>query len=217
VDFLSTVHAKTKRDYLARVTGYPKAKAAEKAKQWGYEYWDGDRRICYGGYNYDGRWKKVASAMVQHYGLKPGDRLLDVGCGKGFLVYDFRQVLPGIEIAGLDISRYAVKNALDDVKPFLKTGHANQLPFEDNSFDLVISINTLHNLYCYDLQRALLEIERVGRKNKYICVESYRNEKEKVNLLYWQVTCEMFCTPQEWQWWFESCGYTGDHSFIFFE
>lgn len=217
MDFLSTVHAKTKRDYLARVTGYPKAKAAEKAKQWGYEYWDGDRRICYGGYNYDGRWKKVASAMVQHYGLKPGDRLLDVGCGKGFLVYDFRQVLPGIEIAGLDISRYAVKNALDDVKPFLKTGHANQLPFEDNSFDLVISINTLHNLYCYDLQRALLEIERVGRKNKYICVESYRNEKEKVNLLYWQVTCEMFCTPQEWQWWFESCGYTGDHSFIFFE
>ncbi|MDM8542421.1 class I SAM-dependent methyltransferase [Desulfococcaceae bacterium HSG9] len=217
VDFISAVHTKTKRDYLGRINAFPKAEAAQKAKLWDYDYWDGDRRICYGGYHYDGRWAKVAEAMVKHYNLKPGDRILDVGCGKGFLVYDFTQVLPGVEVAGIDISSYAIENAKPEAKPFLQVTHAKSLPFEDDSFDLVFSINTLHNLYCHELDSALREIERVSKKNKYICVESYRNEEEKVNLLYWQVTCEMFCTPEEWQWWFNLCGYTGDHSFIYFE
>ena len=217
IDFISAVHKKTKRDYLGRVNEYPKAEAAVKAKKYGYDYWDGDRRICYGGYHYDGRWAKVAKAMIAHYHLNPGDRILDVGCGKGFLLYDFTQTLPGVEVAGIDISDYAIENAKEDVKPFLNVCSANKLPFENNSFDLVVSINTLHNLYCYELDSALREMERVGRNNKYICVESYRNEEEKVNLLYWQVTCEMFCTPEEWKWWFNQCGYTGDHSFIYFE
>jgi protein-L-isoaspartate(D-aspartate) O-methyltransferase len=217
IDFISTVHKKTNRDYVGRVNAYPKAQAAMKAKDWGYDYWDGDRRICYGGYYYDGRWRIVADAMIQHYKLKPGDRILDVGCGKGFLLYEFLRLVPGIEVKGVDISKYAVRNAKEEVKSCVNVSHAKQLPFKDNCFDLVVSINTLHNLYCYDLEKALIEIERVGRKNKYICVESYRNEEEKVNLLYWQVTCEMFCTPDEWKWWFDSCGYSGDHSFIYFE
>lgn len=217
IDFISSVHKSTKRDYLGRVNEYPKAEAAKKAIKWGYDYWDGDRRICYGGYYYDGRWATVADAMVKHYGLKSGDRVLDIGCGKGFLLYDFTQVLPGIEVVGIDVSDYAIENAKEEVKPFLKGCHAKELPFDDNSFDLVVSINTLHNLYCYELESALREIERVAKKNKYICVESYRNEKEKVNFLYWQVTCEMFCTPEEWKWWFDLCDYTGDNSFIYFE
>ena len=206
-DFMSVLHKSTQRDYLARVNEpeFPKAKASELAKQWGFDYWDGDRRICYGGYRYmEGRWEKVARAMIEHYQLKPGDKILDVGCGKAFLLYDFTKVLPGVEVHGIDISDYAIL-------------HAISLPYPDHYFDLVISINTLHNLHNYDLDKALREIERVGKKNKYICVESYRNEIEKANLLYWQVTCETFCTPEEWAWWFKQTGYTGDHSFIYFE
>lgn len=217
VDFLSSVHKSTKRDYVARVLEYPKAEAAKLAKKWDVEYWDGDRKTGYGGYRYDGRWRKVAEAMVKHYGVKPGDRILDVGCGKGFLLYDFTQVVPGVEVRGLDVSKYALEHAKEEVKPFLDLGHARHLPYEDKSFDLVVSVTTLHNLYCYDLYDALKEIERVGRKNKYVCVESYRTEEEKVNLMYWQFTCEMFCTPEEWEWWFKLTGYTGDHSFIYFE
>ena len=219
VDFLSVIHKSTRRDYLERVNDpeYPKAKAAELAKQWGYDYWDGDRRINYGGYRYDGRWAKVADAMSRHYGLQAGDRILDVGCGKGFLLYDFTQVVPGVEVRGLDISQYAIENAKDEIRDSVEVGSAEDLPFDDQSFDLVVSINTLHNLHCYDLDRALREIERVGRKNKYICVESYRTEKEKENLIYWQVTCEAFNTPKEWEWWFTTTGYSGDYSFIYFE
>ena len=115
------------------------------------------------------------------------------------------------------MSSYAINNAKEEVKKNLVLGNANKLPFEDNYFDLIISLNTLHNLYCYDLKKALSEIERVGKLNKYICVESYRNEHERINLLYWQVTCECFFTPKEWEWWFEISGYKGDYSFIYFE
>ena len=217
LDFISLVHKQTKRDYVARVTDFPKAVAAEKAKTWGYDYWDGDRNTGYGGMKYDGRWEKVARAMTDHYGIKAGDRILDVGCGKGFLLYDFTRVVPGVEVVGLDISDYAIENAKEEIKDKLVRGTASKLPFDDNSFDFVVSINTLHNLPCYDLHDALTEIERVGGKDKFICVESYRDESEKANLLYWQLTCEAFNSPEEWDWWFKQTGYTGDYGYIFFE
>lgn len=220
IDFISANHIKTKRDYLARVNDpeYPKPRAAELAKQWGYDYWDGDRRICYGGYRYmEGYWGKVARAMAEHYHLKAGDKILDVGCGKGFLLYDFTKVVPGIEVKGIDISKYAVENCKEEIRDSLQVGNATNLPFPDDHFNFVFSITTLHNLHCYDLDKALREIQRVGKENKYVCVESYRNETEKANLLYWQVTCEAFNTPEEWAWWFKQTGYTGDHSFIYFE
>jgi len=217
IDFLTPIHRATKRDYLGRVNEFPKAEAAKIAKRFDREYWDGDRRVGYGGYSYDGRWRAVADQLVEHYRLAPGDRVLDVGCGKAFLLYDLTQACPGIEVAGIDISEYALGNAKEEVRRHLRLASAAELPFGDDSFDLVISINTLHNLHCYDLDRALREVERVGRRDKYLVVESYRNEEEKANLLYWQLTCESFYTPEEWAWWFESCGYTGDHSFIYFE
>lgn len=220
IDFMSVLHSATKRDYLGRVNDpeYPKAKAAELAKKWDYDYWDGDRRVCYGGYRYmPNRWIKVARAMVDHYDLKAGDRVLDVGCGKGFQLYDLSLVVPGIEVFGVDISSYALANAKEEVKDRLQLASATCLPYPDGYFDFVYSITTLHNLPCFDLYKALREMQRVGKKNRYLCVESYRNEVEKANLLYWQVTCEAFNSPKEWEWWFDQTGYTGDHSFIYFE
>ncbi|MEK6236106.1 MAG: class I SAM-dependent methyltransferase [Planctomycetales bacterium] len=217
VDFLSPLHKKTERDYLARVNEFPKAEAATRAKRFDFDYWDGDRKIGYGGYHYDGRWRAVADGLIDHYQLRPGDKVLDVGCGKGFLLHDLTQGQPGLEITGIDISSYAIEHAKEEARPFLSEGSAAELPYPDDSFDLVISINTLHNLHCYDLDKALREMERVGKKHKYLVVESYRNEEEKANLLYWQLTCESFLTPDEWAWWFERTGYSGDHSFIYFE
>jgi ubiquinone/menaquinone biosynthesis C-methylase UbiE len=220
VDFMSVLHKSTQRDYLARVNDpdFPKAKAAELAKKFDFDYWDGDRRICYGGYRYmEGRWEKVARAMIDYYDLPPQPKVLDIGCGKGFLLYDFLKAIPDAEIHGIDISPYAIANSKEEIQDHLRVGSATELPWPDDHFDLVISITTLHNLHAYDLDLALREMERVGKKNKYLCVESYRNEQEKANLLYWQVTCEAFNTPKEWQWWFKRTSYSGDYSFIYFE
>ena len=132
-------------------------------------------------------------------------------------MFDLTQLLPGVEVHGLDISKYAINNAKEEIKKEIKYGSATSLPWDDNYFDLVISLNTLHCLHSYDLEKALMEVERVGKENKYICVESFRNENEKANLLYWQVSCEAFHNPEAWSWWFEKTGYKGDHSFIYFE
>lgn len=217
IDFLQQVHTGTKRDYLARVLAGNKAEFATIAKRFDRDYWDGSRNTGYGGYRYDGRWLAVAERMAAHYQLKPGARILDVGCGKGFLLHEFTKVVPGAQVVGLDISRYALDHALAEVKPFLSEGNATHLPYPDRSFDLVVSINTLHNLRLPELDQALKEIERVGRGGKYILMDGYRTEQEKVNLLYWQLTCECFFTPEEWEWLFRTCGYSGDYGCIYFE
>ncbi len=217
IDFITNHHKKTKRDYLGRVNKINKSEAALKAKKWDYDYWDGSRDINYGGYHYDGRWEPIAKKIIDFYKIKTGYKILDIGCGKGFLLYEIQKQVPGVIVRGLDISSYAIKNAKKEVKEFLDLGNANKLPYSDNEFDLILSINTLHNLYCFDLFSALKEIERVGKNKKYICVESYRNEFEKVNLLYWQVTCESFYNVDEWKWIFKQTNYRGDHSFIYFE
>jgi protein-L-isoaspartate(D-aspartate) O-methyltransferase len=217
VDFITKVHKATKRDYVGRVLEADKAEVSELAIKFDKEYWDGDRKTGYGGYKYDGRWRPVAEAMAKYYNLQPGASILDVGCGKGFLLYEFTQVIPGAKVTGIDISGYAIDHAKEEVKPFLQVGTATKLPYPDRSFDFVVTLNTLHNLYNYELWAALKEIERVGRGGKHIIIETYRNEREKMNLLYWQLTCRAFLTPKEWEWLFEQTGYTGDYSYITFE
>jgi len=217
LDFISGIHKSTKRDYLQRVVEFDKAACAQISKKFGKDYFDGDRQYGYGGYKYDGRWRPFAEKLIDHYGLKTGDKILDIGCAKGFLVHDFRQALPGLEAIGLDISDYAIANAMPDVRPFLRVGTAAELPYPDHHFDLVVSVNTLHNLYLPDLFKSLREIERVGRRHKFIVLDSYRNEREKVNLMYWQLTCECFFTPAEWEWIFQQAGYSGDWDFVCFE
>ena len=218
VDFLGQIHQGTKRNYLERVISHDKAASAQVACKYDFDYWDGDRRYGFGGYYYDGRWSAVAQAMIKYYGLKGRARVLDIGCGKGFLLYELAQLLPEAEIYGLDISEYAIKNAKEEVRDSLTVGSAAaEFPWEDNSFDFVYSVNTLHNLFNYELERALREIERVKRDAAHITIESYRNEREKTNLLYWQLTCRAFLTPQEWEWAFDNAQYTGDYGCIYFE
>jgi SAM-dependent methyltransferase len=217
IDFLGRFHNATKRDYVQRVVEHDKADCATVAKQWGFDYWDGDRRHGFGGMRYDGRWLPLAEDMVKHYGLKPGDRILDIGCGKAFLLYEFTRACPGIEVAGLDISQYGIDHAKEEVRPCLTQGNATSLPWPDGHFDLVISINTFHNLQIHELDQAVREMQRVSKGRGYICVESYRTEREKANMLYWQLTCESFHRPEGWTWIYRRAGYTGDHGFIFFE
>jgi SAM-dependent methyltransferase len=217
IDFINKLHTSTKRNYVQRVVEHDKAECAEVAIQFGKDYWDGDRKYGYGGMCYDGRWRPVAGAIAKHYGLKESDKILDLGCGKGFLLYEFTQLVPGVDVAGVDISRYAIENCKEEVRPYLQVGNATDLPYANHSFDFVVSITTLHNLFNYDLRKALQEIQRVGKKHKYIVVESYRNERQKANLLYWQLTCRSFYMPKEWEWFFQESGYTGDYGFITFD
>jgi ubiquinone/menaquinone biosynthesis C-methylase UbiE len=217
IDFIPKLHNSTKRNYVERMVEDDKAACATLAKQWGYDYWDGDRSTGYGGYHYDGRWRPVAEAIVKHYGLNAESRVLDVGCGKAFLLYEITQAVPGISVTGIDVSDYGIENAKPEIRAFLEVGDATELPFTDQSFDLVISLNVLHNLVLPDVFASLKEIERVGRGEKYLVVESYRSEREKVNLMCWQLTCEAFFRPEEWEWVFVQAGYTGDHGYIYFE
>tara|TARA_B100000676_G_scaffold309401_1_gene372871 strand:- start:1378 stop:2043 length:666 start_codon:yes stop_codon:yes gene_type:complete len=217
VDFITQIHTSTTRDYIARVNEADKSECAERAIQWDYDYWDGERKYGYGGYTYDGRWRAVAESMAKRYALDERSRILDVGCGKGYLLYEFTQVVPGCHVTGIDISQYALDNAKDEICGSLKTANARDLPFEDAEFDFVYSINTCHNLYVQELHSALSEITRVSKADAYITVEAYRSEREKMNLLYWQLTCRAFHTPAEWRWIFERAGYTGDFGFIYFE
>ena len=183
LNIVNALHTATERDYLDRVNSVDKAWAAEKALNWGYDYWDGSRQTGYGGYKYDGRWKTVADQLIEKYKLKDGAKILDVGCGKGFLLHDLKSQNPEIEVAGIDVSAYALENAMESVKDNCHIGCASKLPFSDNAFDLVISINTLHNLGASKLWAALSELVRVSKSQQFICVESFRNEKEKVNLM----------------------------------
>jgi len=217
VDFIGDLHRATKRDYVQRVVEHDKAESAAIATQFGADYWDGDRRYGYGGYTYDGRWRPMAQKIADHYGLKPGMRILDVGCGKGYLLHEFTQVVPGVDLAGLEISEYAIEHAKPEVKDAIRQGNATDLPFNDNAFDLVVSLGCLHNLANYDLDQAAREIERVSKGPKYIMIESFRNEAEKANLLYWQLTCRAFHSPEEWEWLLGQAGYTGDYGCIYFE
>jgi len=217
LDIITPMHRMTKRDYLARMVD-DKVHCMLKAKEYEADYWDGDRRYGYGGYRFmEGRWTPVAQKLVDIYGLKRDARILDVGCGKAYLLYELKKLLPDAEIVGFDISRHALAEAKEEVRPSLFRYRAqDRYPFGDKHFDLVISLTCLHNLRIFELETAVKEIERVG-KSKFIMVESYRNELEQFNLQCWALTCEAFYDTASWIWLYQHFGYTGDYEFIYFE
>jgi SAM-dependent methyltransferase len=217
LNIVTPLHKATKRDYVARMMD-DKVNCMLKAKEYEADYWDGDRRYGYGGYKYmPGRWKPVAQALIDIYGLKSDARILDVGCGKGYLLHELKLLLPNAHVVGFDISKHGLANAKEEIRDNLFRYRAQDAyPFGDKSFDLVISLTTLHNLRLFELKTALHEIERVG-KNKYVMLESYRNELELFNLECWALTAESFFDTAEWIWLYEHFGYTGDYEFIYFE
>jgi SAM-dependent methyltransferase len=216
-NFVTPLHQATQRDYLARMND-DKVACMIKAKEYEADYWDGDRRFGYGGYTYrTGRWQPVAEALIETYGLTNSSSLLDVGCGKAFLLHELQLLLPGMRIEGFDVSQHGLANQHPDFrgKTFIHKAQ-ERFPYKDDEFDLVISLATIHNLRLPELEIALSEIQRTGRQ-AYVMTESYRNELEMFNLECWALTAESLLDVGEWLWLFDQFGYTGDYEFIYFE
>lgn len=209
INLLAT-HPKANRDYDKR-SQEKTPEIIRIAKQFGKEFFDGDRKCGYGCYKYDGRWKAVAQRMKDYYQLSEDCAILDIGCAKGFLLHDFKELMPNCMVAGIDVSTYAIENAMPSVKPFLKVASAEKLPYPDKSFDLVISINSIHNLPLECLKTALREIQRVCRGDSYITIDAWRNEEERINLYKWVLTAETMMHVNDWKKLFDEVGYTGDY------
>ena len=204
-------YPRSKRDIKQR--GAEKTEADRAiARQFGKEFFDGERRHGYGGFSYNPRfWHPVVPTFQEFYKLSLESSLLDVGCAKGFMLNDFVTLIPGLEVQGVDLSQYAIEHSLDSVSRRLQVADVRELPFEDNSFDLVISINTIHNLEQAELIKALKEIQRVSRKDAFITVDAYRNEEEKNAMFAWNLTAKTILSVNEWKELFREAGYQGDY------
>ena len=209
INLLDTL-PQTKRDVNARAESKTD-EDRQVAKRFDKDFFDGERRHGYGGYRYDGRWRPVVRRMVDHYKLPQDAWILDVGCAKGFMMYDFKQFLPNCTIRGIDVSEYAKENAHRGMAPLIDIGSAEKLPYGDDTFDLVISINSIHNLPLEKCIQALQEIERVSRGKSFISVDAYNTEEERIRLENWILTAETWMSVSSWVKLFKEIGYTGDY------
>ena len=210
IDLLEN-YPRTKRNVEER--GATKTEDVRRvARQFGKEFFDGDRQYGYGGFKYFPRfWQPVIPTFQKHFGLTGRSSLLDVGCAKGFMLHDLEELIPDITVSGVDVSDYAITHAMDDIKSKVQVADARDLPFADNSFDVAIAINTIHNLDRDDCAQALREIERVSRKGSFITVDAYRNDDEKERMFAWNLTAKTIMSVDEWVSLFEEVGYTGDY------
>ena len=215
-NFVTSLHLKTKRNYLERMIDN-KVFCMNISKKYGYEYWDGNRRYGYGGYKFiPGRSTNVAKKLIRTYKLTNKSSILDIGCGKGYLLYEIKKILPKIDIHGYDISSYAIKKSKPEVKKYLKGLMQEKTYFKNKNFDLTISLGCLHNLKLFELENTLKEINS-NSKQSYIMVDSFRTKQELFNLHCWALTCETFLTPADWKWFFKKLKYKGDYEFIYFQ
>jgi SAM-dependent methyltransferase len=182
------------------------------ARKFDKDFFDGDRLYGYGGYNYHPRfWQETVKRFRDYYELRDDAKILDVGCGKGFMLHDFKELMPRSTVAGIDISEYAIANAMDSMKPFVQVASADSLPYPDNYFDLVISINTIHNLYLEECKQSLREIQRVTKGNAFLTVDAWHDEEEKAGMLKWNLTGVTYMHVDDWKKIFQETGYEGDY------
>lgn len=199
------------RDVAARGAKKTEADRAV-ARQFGREFFDGDRRTGYGGFTYHPRfWQPVIPTLQSHFNLTAGSSVLDVGCAKGFMMHDLAALIPGITVKGVDVSAYAIEHAIESMRPHVSVADARVLPFADRSFDVVISINTIHNLERADLVEAIREIERVKRHGAFITVDAYRTAEERRRMEAWNLTARTILPVEGWKELFAEAGYTGDY------
>lgn len=204
-------YPKAKRDLTARLESKSEESRAI-GRKFGFDYFDGDRNHGYGGFSYNSRfWQPVIPTIVETYQITNQSKVLDVGCAKGFFLYDLKQAFPEISIKGIDISEYAISHSLPEVKQELQVGNATALPFADSTFDFVMSINTIHNLNRSDCAKSLQEIERVTKGNSFITVDAYRNDEEKARMEAWNLTALTMMSVDEWKDFFLEVGYSGDY------
>jgi ubiquinone/menaquinone biosynthesis C-methylase UbiE len=182
------------------------------ARKFGKQFFDGERKFGYGGFSYNPKyWQIVVKDFVEYYKLKPNAKILDVGCAKGFMLYDFKRQFPEMEVCGIDISEYAIENSLIEVKNCLQVGNAKKLEFENNYFDLVISINTIHNLELEECLASIKEISRVSKANSFITVDAYNTSEEKDRMFMWNLTAKTIMSVSSWKETFKKIGYNGDY------
>lgn len=210
IDLLAN-YPKTKRDVKKR--GETKTEEDRAiARRFGKNFFDGDRKCGYGGYQYNPRfWQPVIPTFQEHFGLTAASSVLDVGCAKGFMLHDMVESIQGITVRGIDISQYAIQNAIEDIKPYVQVGDAREIPFEDNSFDVVICITTAHNLVRNECGQALKEIERVSKGKSFVTLDAFRNDEERDAMEAWNLTAKTIMHVNEWKEFFLEVGYTGDY------
>ena len=163
--YVTSLHQKTKRNYIERMTDQ-KVYCMGVAQKYGRDYWDGRRRYGYGGYKYiPGRWEKMAKKLINDYNLKKNSKILDVGCGKGYLLLEIKKIIPNIQIYGFDISKYAIQKIPKNLKgEFIVRDIKKKFPYENKFFDLTISLGVLHNFGLQEIKHAINEINRVSKK-----------------------------------------------------
>lgn len=210
IDLLAK-YPKPNRDVFKRLK-YKSKEDVEIARKFGKDFFDGDRKNGYGGFSYNPKyWGPVVDDYKKYWNLNSKSSLLDVGCAKGFMLYDLYKLVPEMKLRGIDISNYAISNAVPEMKKFVQTGDAKEIPFEDNCFDIVIAINTIHNLEKEDCAKALREISRVSKKYSFVVVDAYRNEDEKKKMYAWNLTGKTIMSVEEWKIFFKENNYEGDY------
>ncbi len=204
-------YPQSKRDVSGRLA--TKTEADRRiARQFGKEFFDGSRNHGYGGFSYNPRfWQPVVPRFQKHWNLKSNDSVLDVGCAKGFMLYDLKESIPDLKVNGVDISKYAIANTKKEISRFCQVANAISLPYDDSSIDVVISVNTLHNLNESDIKMALLEVERVKKRGSFITLDAYRNDEEKERMEAWNLTAKTVMHVNQWKEFFNDIGYTGDY------